>query len=152
MTKLPQKVTYAIMATVELGLRYNTSPVQAKAIAHSQSIPTRFIEHVLSALKQAGLVTSLRGAQGGYTLSKTPEETTLAEIVQAMNGALPRHLNVNGSTNGHQDEPQIDELLLAGIWQQLQDAELAILQSISLQNLVDRYQELEEKRVPMYHI
>ena len=150
MTKLPQKVTYGIMATVELGLRYDTSPVQAKAIASSQSIPARFIEHVLSDLKQAGLVTSLRGAQGGYSLSKEPAETTLAEIVQAMNGSTPLHLN--GSTNGHKVSPRTDEMLLTGIWQQLQDAELAILQSISLQTLVDRYQELEEKRALMYHI
>ena len=150
MNKFPQKVTYAILATVELGLRYGSSPVQAKSIAHNQSIPARFIEHVLSALKQAGLVTSLRGAQGGYILSKEPEETTLNEIIQAMNGSTP--LSLNGSTNGHRETPRTHDILLSGIWQQLQEAELAILQSISLQALVDQYKKLEEKRALMYHI
>ncbi len=150
MNKFPQKVTYAIMTAVELGLRYGTSPIQAKAIAHNQSIPARFIEHILSALKQGGLVTSLRGAQGGYTLNKEPIETSLAEIVQAMNGpAIQTH---NGSSNGHRETPRTDDMLLSGIWQQLQDAELAILHSISLQTLMDQYQELEEKRALMYHI
>ncbi|WP_454064095.1 RrF2 family transcriptional regulator [Candidatus Nitrospira salsa] len=150
MKKFSQKVTYAIMATLELGIRYGATPVQAKAIAHNQSIPARFIEHILSALKQAGLVTSHRGAQGGYILSKEPAETSLAEIVQAMDGSTT--LQLNGSTNGHQETPNAQDALLSGIWQQLHDAELAILHSISLQTLLDRYQELEDKRVLMYHI
>ena len=150
MERFTQKVTYAIMTSVELGLRYGSSPIQAKAIAHSQSIPARFIEHVLSALKQGGLVTSLRGAQGGYILSKEPAETSLAEIVEAMNGA--KTLSLNGSTNGHKETAKTHEVLLSGIWQRLQEAELAILRSISLQTLVDQYQELEEKRALMYHI
>ncbi len=150
MNKFSQKVTYAIMTAVELGIRYGSAPIQAKSIAHNQSIPSRFIEHVLSALKQAGLVTSLRGAQGGYMLAKEPTETFLAEIVQAMNG--PTLHSLNGSTNGQNTTPRTDDALLSGIWQQLQDAELAILRSISLQTLVDHYQELEEKRALMYHI
>ncbi|WP_447969559.1 RrF2 family transcriptional regulator [Nitrospira sp. M1] len=151
MKKFSQKVTYAIMATLELGIRYGTSPVQAKAIAHNQSIPARFVEHILSALKQAGLVTSHRGAQGGYILRKEPSDTSLAEIVQAINGSTPS-FNNNGSTNGHQEMPNAHDALLSGIWQQLHDAELAILRSISLQTLVEQYQELEDKRVLMYHI
>jgi len=150
MKKFSQKVTYAVMAALELSIRFGTAPVQAKAIAHNQSIPARFIEHILSALKQAGLVTSHRGAQGGYILSKEPSETSLAEIVQAINGSTTGQLN--GSTNGHQDTPNAHDALLSGIWQQLHDAELAILHSISLQTLLDQYQELEDKRVLMYHI
>ncbi len=150
MDKFSQKVTYAIMTTVELGIRHGSPPIQAKSIAHNQSIPARFIEHILSALKQAGLITSLRGAQGGYTLAKEPAETSLAEIVQAMNGQGIHTLN--GSTNGQNKTPRTDDALLSGIWQQLQNAELAILRSISLQTLVDHYQELEKKRTLMYHI
>ena len=150
MNKFSQKVTYAIMTAVELGLRHGSPPIQAKSIAHNQSIPARFIEHILSALKQAGLVTSLRGAQGGYMLAKEPAETSLAEIVQAMNGSAIHSLN--GSSNGQNKTPRTDEALLSGIWQQLQNAELAILRSISLQTLVDQYQALEEKRALMYHI
>ncbi len=151
MAKFPLKVTYAVLTTVELGLRHGPAsiPTQAKAIAHNQSIPSRFIEQILSALKQAGLVTSLRGAQGGYRLSKEPAETSLADIVEAVSGSTSPS---NEITNGHKETGNLHEELLSGIWQRLQDAELAILRSISLQSLVDQYQKLEEKRVVMYHI
>ncbi|MCA9473670.1 MAG: Rrf2 family transcriptional regulator [Nitrospira sp.] len=137
-----------MMTTVELGLRHSTSPVQAKSIAQSQAIPARFIEHVLSGLKQAGLVTSQRGAQGGYILSKEPGEISLAEIVKAMNGTTRQTLN--GSINGHPKNAH--EELLSDIFDRLHHAELAILRSISLQSLVDQYQDLEDKRALMYHI
>ena len=150
MTQFSQKLRYAVMTAVELGLRYETSPVQAKSIAHSQAIPARFIEHVLSGLKQAGLVTSQRGAQGGYTLSREPGEVSLAEIVQAMNG--PTRHTLNGSTNGQPKTSNAYEELLSDILEQLHDAELAILRSISLQTLIDQYRELEEKSILMYHI
>ena len=87
MNRHPIKVTYAIMATIELARHNRTMPIQAKAIAARQGIPSRFIEQILQGLKQAGIVRSLRGAQGGYTLVQDPSQITLAELVNSMNAA-----------------------------------------------------------------
>ena len=86
MTKVPLKITYAIVAVLELALNREHTPLQAKLIAQRQGIPARFIEQILQALKQAGIVSSLRGAQGGYSLSQEPIHISLADIVRAMNG------------------------------------------------------------------
>ena len=86
MMKFPLKVTYGIVALLELALNRESTPLQAKLIAQRQEIPARFIEQILQSLKQSGIVSSLRGAQGGYSLSHDPADISLADIVQAMNG------------------------------------------------------------------
>src|SRR5437899_389467 len=82
------KATYGIMASIDLAIQGGNIPVQSKAIARRQAIPVRFLEQVLHAMKQAGLVDSVRGAQGGYVLAKVPSEISLAEIVEALDGPL----------------------------------------------------------------
>ncbi|MDX1412421.1 MAG: Rrf2 family transcriptional regulator [Nitrospirales bacterium] len=153
MTKFPIKITYGIVALLELALNRENPPLQAKLIAQRQEIPARFIEQILQALKQAGIVSSLRGAQGGYSLSQDPTDISLADIVQAMNGPSASAVaSTNGSSNGHGTPRKIQEMLLFDIWQKIQSAELAILSSVSLQTLVDQYQRLEHQGSLMYHI
>ena len=156
MTKFPIKITYGIVALLELALKRESTPLQAKLIAQRQEIPARFIEQILQALKQAGIVNSLRGAQGGYSLSQDPADISLADIVQAMNGpstspGTPTNGSING-THGDSNPRKIQEMLLADIWQKIQSAELAILSSVSLQNLVEQHQKLEHQHSLMYHI
>jgi Rrf2 family protein len=153
MTKFPLKITYGIVALLELALNRENEHLQAKLIAQRQEIPARFIEQILQALKQAGIVSSLRGAQGGYSLSQDPANISLADIVQALNGPSVSPVALtNGSSNGHGKPLKIQENLLSGIWQKIQSAELAILSSVSLQTLLDQYRSLEHKRSLMYHI
>jgi len=151
MVKVPVKVTYGVMAAIELALNYGSPPVQAKVIAQRQAIPARFMEQVLQSLKQAGVVDSLRGAQGGYSLRKAPYETLLAEVVDAMNGhsePVVRQMD----RNGHGDRPIHQDKLLTTIWDRIRQSEREILSSITLQSLVEQYSQLEQERAPMYHI
>jgi len=149
--RVPLKLTYGILVALELALRHGTAPVQARVIATRQSIPIRFIEQVLQALKQGGIVDSLRGAQGGYSLKKSPSDLSLADIVEAMNGSLDpdvRHMAHNGSTPRHIQH----EALLSTIWDRVRQAELDVLNSVSLETLTKQYMQLEQEQVPMYHI
>ena len=151
MNRLPIKVTYAIMATIELARHDRSTPLQAKAIATRQGIPARFIEQILQGLKQAGIVRSLRGAQGGYTLVQDPNEITLAELVNSMNAAEAPISTTNGST-GKGEARGASNAILSNIWAQVQEAEQAVLRVISLQSLVEQHQKLESQRSLMYHI
>lgn len=90
--RLTAKADYAIRAAVELAATAD-GPVKAERVAQAQSIPLRFLEHILLDLKHAGLVASQRGAEGGYRLARTPAEITLAEIIRAVEGPLA---NVRG--------------------------------------------------------
>lgn len=139
------------MATIELACHDRSVPLQAKTIASRQGIPYRFIEHILQILKQAGIVRSLRGAQGGYTLAQDPDQISLAELVNSMNGAEATSSTVNGSA-GSPETRQVTNTILSTIWAQVQEAEQSVLRVISLQSLVEQHQKLESQRSVMYHI
>ncbi len=151
MLKIPLKVTYAIFATLELALRYGEGPIQARMIARRQTIPPRFIEQVLHALKQGGLVDSIRGPQGGYLLRQPPSEISLATIVETMNGQAEPETR-EASTNGHSLRPLHQEALLSTLWSRVYQAEREVLSSVTLQSLIEQYTQLEQQRAPMYHI
>ena len=152
MNKFPIKVTYGIMATIELARQDGSLPLQAKVIAKRQGIPSRFIEQILQRLKQAGIVRSLRGAQGGYILAQHPSQISLADLVNSMNGSVSEPPLNNWPANGQPENRQVPSALLSSIWQQVQEAEQAVLRIISIEKLVEQYQKLETQRGVMYHI
>ena len=151
MLKVPLKITYAVLATLDLAIHYGSTPIQAKVIARRQSIPIRFIEQILHALKQAGIIESVRGAQGGYSLQREPSQITLAHIVEAMNGPLDQPVGSNGN-NGHTEFSPHHEALLSSIWDQVRQAELGVLSSYTLDTLAERYEKFEQEHTLMYHI
>ena len=152
MNKFPIKVTYGIMATIELARQDGSVPLQAKVIAKRQGIPSRFIEQILQHLKQAGIVRSLRGAQGGYTLAQHPSQISLADLVNSMNGSVSEPPLNHWPGNGQPENQQVPSALLSSIWQQVQEAEQSVLRVISIEKLVEQYQKLETQRGVMYHI
>jgi Rrf2 family transcriptional regulator, cysteine metabolism repressor len=145
--KVSTKATYGILASLDLAIHNGSLPIQAKAIARRQAIPVRFLEQVLHSMKQAGLVESVRGAQGGYLLSRPSEKITLAEIVEALDGPLaPSRTRAFADRHRHRKH----ESLLAPVWERVRQAELTILNAVTLQELSD--QQREQQRTLMYHI
>ncbi|MBI1824295.1 MAG: Rrf2 family transcriptional regulator, partial [Nitrospirae bacterium] len=82
------KAEYGVWALLELALNEGRGPLQVRTISKRHQIPLRFLEQVMSVLKNGGFVESIRGAQGGYLLARSPKEITLAEIVQSIEGSL----------------------------------------------------------------
>ena len=148
--KISQRVTYGIMAAVDLAINAKEAPIQARAIARRQSIPIRFLEQVLNSMKKAGLVDSLRGAQGGYMLMKEPSELSLADILEALEGSV-FHRAMQGQT-ARDKRLTKPELLLGNVWDQVEIAEREVLGGITIEQLAARQRAIEEQRNPMYHI
>lgn len=146
------KVTYGIMATVELARHQDSHPIQAKVIAQRQGIPSRFIEQIMQRLKQEGIVHSSRGAQGGYTLTKPASQISLAKLVNSMNGSQTPIASGLTETNGSADKKVLSTALLSEIWGKVEEAEQEVLNNISVQSLLDQYEKLETQRALMYHI
>ena len=86
--QVTQKCQYALRAVYELAKRDGEGPVKIADIADAQAIPPRFLEVILSQLKQAGFVVSHRGSGGGYQLARSAEELTVGEVMRFMQGAL----------------------------------------------------------------
>lgn len=149
--KVSQKATYGIMAALDLALHNGAAPVQSKAIAKRQVIPPRFLEQVLHAMKKAGIVDSLRGALGGYTLNKKPAEISLAEIVEALDGPLSPGTLRGFATRRLRSRLKPDALLTS-VWERVHQAELSVLGTVTLKELAERQQQLEQERTLMYHI
>ena len=143
------KATYGILAALDIALHNGTMPVRSKSIAKRQAIPARFLEQVLNTMKRAGFVESARGAQGGYTLRKSPADLSLAEIVQALDGSL---VGPGGPVAPRVQGRSRPAPLLGEIWDRVRHAELQILSSVTLKDLVERQQQLQAERALMFHI
>jgi Rrf2 family protein len=148
--KVSQRATYGIMAAIDLAINGKESPVQARAIARRQTIPIRFLEQVLHSMKKAGLVESLRGAQGGYLLLKEPSTLSIADILEVLEGPV-FHRAFQGDQPLDRHLPK-QELLLGQIWKQVAQAEHEVLNRITIDELASRQRAIEERRNPMYHI
>ncbi|HYV15710.1 MAG TPA: Rrf2 family transcriptional regulator [Conexibacter sp.] len=86
--RISAKTDYAVRAVVELAAASDEHPVKSERIATAQDIPLRFLENILVQLRQAGIVNSRRGADGGYRLAQAPEEITVADVIRAIDGPL----------------------------------------------------------------
>lgn len=87
--KLSTKGRYGVKAMFELALHYEESdPVAIKVIAENQGISESYLEQLFGTLRKAGLITSTRGAQGGYVLSRPPERITVADILNVLEGPI----------------------------------------------------------------
>ncbi len=149
--KVSLRTTYGIIAAVDLALHHAEQPVCAKSIAKRQAIPARFLEQVLHAMKKAGVVTSQRGAQGGYVLSRKPSELSVADILDALEGPL---LTTSGDPGlkSSSSRGAKQEALLAHIWDRVKRAELSVLSEVTVEELAMRQRVLDAQHTLMYHI
>ncbi|MDD2648448.1 MAG: Rrf2 family transcriptional regulator [Eubacteriales bacterium] len=141
--KISTKGRYALRTMLELSLAED-GLTSVKAIALAQSISEKYLEQIMGKLSKAGLVSSVRGAQGGYRLSKSPEEYTVAEILGAIEGNLTPVSCMEDSPNKC---PRSGFCVTLTVYQRLYEAEMKTLESITLEEL--RRQALsqrEEKR------
>jgi len=86
--RLTAKSEYGVLAAIDLACNYGDGPVSAREIAERRSIPPRFLEQLFVPLRRAGLVSAVRGAKGGFVLTRTPAEITVLDIVEALEGSL----------------------------------------------------------------
>jgi Rrf2 family protein len=90
--RVSAKVDYAVRASVELAAAQDgdepARPVKAEALARAQDIPVKFLENILQGLRQAGIVESRRGPDGGHLLARPAAEIALADVIRAIDGPL----------------------------------------------------------------
>ena len=82
------KAEYGVRLLVELGRRGDGPPVALASVAEAETLPLSYLEHLVAKLREAGLVSSTRGAHGGYRLSRPAEEIDMLEVVVALEGPV----------------------------------------------------------------
>jgi Rrf2 family protein len=116
--RVSAKADYAIRAALELAAA-GEGPVKGERIAHAQEIPPNFLENILGDLRNAGLVASRRGAEGGYWLARPAEEISLADVIRAVEGPLA---NVRGVRS--------EQVVYTGSAERLRDVWVAVRASL----------------------
>ena len=86
--RLTAKSEYGVLAAIDLACNYGLGPISAREIAERRGIPPRFLEQLFVSLRRAGLVSAVRGAKGGFVLSRDPAEITVLDVVEALEGPL----------------------------------------------------------------
>ena len=140
---LSARTEYACLAVLELAGSYGMGqPVRLREIANHHGIPSAFLVQIFQQLKNSGLVRSTRGAAGGYQLTRPPEQITLADVVDAVEG-LPAVLASNASS-----ETAASRVILEK-WQEIGEAQRGVLESTTFGDLVERVRPEAET---MYYI
>lgn len=146
--KISTKGRYGLRVMLELGLNYGMEPLQVKEIAKRQELSPKYIEHLIASLKVAGLVKAVRGAYGGYILSKSPAQIKLIEVFEVLEGSVALVECV--------DDPDICSrqkfCVTRDIWAEMKGAIAKILASTTLDDMINRLKQKEQVAAPMYYI
>ncbi len=132
--KLSTRTRYGIRAILELAENYGNGPLQLRIIARDQELSVKYLEQLMAMLKSAGIVRSVRGSKGGYILAKSPSQVRVSDCFQCLEGPVI-------TTECVEDESYCErtvDCVARQVWIEVQEAVMGVLQSMTLQNLVDR--------------
>ena len=138
------KTEYGLVALIELASIHDQGGVlQVAEIASRQGIPDRYLEQMLTSLRRAGILHSIRGPKGGYQLAKPPVEILVSQVVLCLEGE-------SGSRSGSgRETPEFD--VLTNLLDRLERTRTRILEGTSLQDLLDQRDQLAQAQA-MYFI
>jgi len=146
--KLSTRGRYGTRILLDLALHRDEEPVLLKDIAQRQQISLRYVEHLITPLITGGIVWSTRGPKGGVSLAKHPEEIRLDEVIQLFEGSIAPVECVNN--------PNVcirsGFCVTRDIWSELKRVMSEVLESTTLQELVERQKKKAQPEEAMYYI
>jgi len=146
--KLSTRGRYGVRALLDLAVHQGGGLVSLKDVARRQEVSLAYLEHLIAPLIAAGLVKSTRGARGGILLLKPPSEIKLSEVVQLLEGSIAPVDCVNNPNVCHRSASCVTR----DIWSEMKEAMSQVLDSTTLQDLVERQRQKGQAETEMYHI
>lgn len=144
--KLSTKGRYGVAAMYDLALHYGKGPIALKHIAMRQGISEHYLEQLIGALRKAGFVKSVRGAQGGYALTKDPSQITVGDVIRVMEGPIaPVDCLLDDPADNTYCE-RAGTCVTRGVWEKLRDSINLVLDSITLADLCQGEQMQGDER------
>ncbi|HEY5560523.1 MAG TPA: Rrf2 family transcriptional regulator [Clostridiaceae bacterium] len=140
--KLSTKGRYGVKAMVDLAIHYGEPSISIKCISERQNISDYYLEQLFSPLRKANLIKSIRGAQGGYSLSKPPAEIKIIDIMEVLEGPIEvsECLDNNNCNN-------IDCCSTRLLWGKIKDSIDNVMDNITLKDMVDDYDKMCKKKL-----
>lgn len=139
--KISTKGRYALRIMIDLAIHVDMGPIRVKDIANRQNISEKYLEQIISLFNKAGYVKSIRGAQGGYLLTKEPKEYTAGMILRLAEGSIAPVSCVDDSLEACEKK---GACVSAMLWQKMNDAVNEVVDHTTLQDLVDWQNNMAE--------
>ncbi len=135
--RLSARGEYGVRAMVHLALNYRGDPVPLSRIAGSENISQQFLEQIFSMLRKGGLINSIRGAKGGYTLAYPPEKICVGDILRVLEGPIAPVECVSEEGNGEACRcGRSEECLARHVWERLRDRINDVLDNTTLYDML----------------
>ena len=135
--KLSTRSRYGTRAMLDIALHSEGGPTMLKDIADRQSVSPKYLDHILAALRKAGLIKNIRGKGGGYVLTRPASNITVNDIIKVVEGSIAPVECI--------DNPafctKTNTCAVIDLWKQLKESMEDVLNSTTLENLVERHKE-----------
>ncbi len=142
--KLSTKGRYGLKAMFELALNYGEGPIPLNSIAENQNISNHYLEQLFASLRKAGIIKSVRGAQGGYMLALKPKEITVGDIIRTLEGPLaPAECVIEDIS---QECDKANWCVTRIIWEKIRDSINDVVDSITLQDMIDAQNMIDAQK------
>ncbi|RAP77957.1 cysteine metabolism transcriptional regulator CymR [Paenibacillus montanisoli] len=138
--KISTKGRYGLTIMMELAAKFGEGPTSLKSIAERNHLSEHYLEQLIAPLRNAGLVKSIRGAYGGYILSKEPQDITSGDVIRVLEGPI-----------SPVDFTEEDDPAKRDLWLRIRDSIAEVLDSTTLADLVS-FKEEEPQDSYMFYI
>lgn len=147
--KISTKGRYGLRAMLDLAVYGEGDHVSLGAVAERQDISMNYLEQVFASLRKAGLVKSVKGAQGGYVLSQQPSLIKVGDILRVLEGQLSV---IDSSENETINEKSIQYCLKIKVWDKMNTCLNYLIDSVTLDDLANDYRRINGLETIMYYI
>ena len=140
--KLSTRARYGLRALIDLGLYSENEAVSIQSIAARQSISEGYLEQLMALMKKAGLVTSIRGAGGGYRLGRPAEEISVGDVLRVLEGGLEA---ARCDAYGGEEPCQGADMCVAKfVWKRINDSITNAVDTLMLAELIEEGRRIRE--------
>lgn len=137
--KISTKGRYALRLMVDLAIHDRGRPISLRDVAERQQLSDKYLEQIVTPLARVGLVRAIRGAGGGYRLTRRPEEYTVGEILRVLEGNLAPVSCVDLDDTCRCG--RADRCVTVEVWREIQAAVSGVVDHLTLADLVERYHQ-----------
>lgn len=142
--KISTKGRYALRLMLDLAIHNTGEPVRIKDIAARQEISDKYLEQIISTLNKAGYVKSIRGPQGGYRLTKEPQQYTVGMVLRLTEGSLAPVACLEDEVNTCIRQ---DSCATLRLWKMINDSVSSVVDHVTLADLVEWQEEMNQNYI-----
>jgi Rrf2 family cysteine metabolism transcriptional repressor len=150
LVRISTKGHYGVQAMFDLAQHFGQGPISLKSVAERQGLSEHYLQQLIAVLRKAGLVKSVRGAQGGYVLAREPEEIRVLDIIRVLEGPITPVECVGDEEVQNCNKAAF--CITRNVWEKVRKSIEEVLDSISLADMCKEAELAKQNNDSMYYI